>query len=77
MKTRIVKVTTSFDGEYFQPQYRTWYGAWKPIQFYYKSEFVDMPGYLTSFAVDEQMARTAIRRFNSPIPNVETVIGVD
>jgi hypothetical protein len=76
MKTRIVKVATPFSGEYFQPQYRTWYGVWKPIEFFYKSEF-EMPGYVTSFALDEQMARTAIRRFTTKIPNVETIIGAE
>lgn len=64
MKTRIVKVRVFDTGEiYFQPQRKTWRGTWKPIEFYYKSDFVDMPGYMTSFATDEAQARKAIKNF--------------
>lgn len=63
MKTRIVKVMTPFSGVYYEPQFRTWYGAWKPIYFYYKSDFVDMPGHFTCCAVDIEMAEKEVRRF--------------
>ena len=47
MKYRIIKKTIENGNVVFTPQQKTLFG-WKDIQGYYRSDFTDMPGWMTT-----------------------------
>jgi len=50
--------------KYLVAQYKTWYWPfWRNINYFYKSDIEDMPGYFTYVCADVASAHIAIDRF--------------
>ena len=79
MQIRIIK-REHFTGakpvaRYLVAQYKkTFLSGWKDIEYFYKSDFEDMPGVWTSVCTDVAAAHMAINQFKAGVNVTESLV---